>query len=241
MTPVGELTAGEVGYMATGLKTVRECRVGDTITCADRPAAEPLPGYKPVKPMVFAGLYPSEGEDYPLLQGCAGAAATQRRLAGHSAGTSTALNFGFRCGFLGLFHMEIIQERLEREYDLDLVATAPSVEYEVVMTRRRRSASSKARPTCPTNRPSSKSASRGCTCRFSPRTEYYRRGDGPGDANGAASSWQAGISRAGPRRAALLPAAGRDDRRLLRQAQERHARLRLDGLRIPRATAPPIW
>ncbi|MBK8902236.1 MAG: elongation factor 4 [Anaerolineaceae bacterium] len=133
LKPVDTLSAGEVGYIATGLKTVRECRVGDTITLRDRPAAEPLPGYQAVKPMVFAGFYPTEGEDYALLK-----EALERLQLNDAAllfeqETSDALNFGFRCGFLGLFHMEIIQERLEREYDLDLIATAPSVRYEVKM------------------------------------------------------------------------------------------------------------
>ena len=133
MKPVARLTAGEVGYIATGLKTVRECRVGDTITWRDRPATEPLPGYEAVKPMVFAGFYPTEGEDYALLKDALERLQLNDAALVYEPETSTALNFGFRCGFLGLFHMEIIQERLEREYDLDLVATAPSVRYEVVM------------------------------------------------------------------------------------------------------------
>lgn len=133
MKPVERLTAGEVGYIATGLKTVRECRVGDTITWRDRPATEPLPGYEAVKPMVFAGFYPTEGEDYALLKDALERLQLNDAALVYEPETSTALNFGFRCGFLGLFHMEIIQERLEREYDLDLVATAPSVRYEVVM------------------------------------------------------------------------------------------------------------
>ena len=133
MVPVDELTAGEVGYIATGLKTVRECRVGDTITLRDKPAAEPLHGYKAVKPMVYAGIYPSDGEDYPLLKEALERLQLNDASLVYEPETSNALNFGFRCGFLGLFHMEIIQERLEREYDLDIVATAPSVEYEVVM------------------------------------------------------------------------------------------------------------
>ncbi len=133
MKAVNRLTAGEVGYIATGLKTVRECRVGDTITLRDRPALEPLPGYESVKPMVFAGFYPTEGEDYALLKDALERLQLNDAALVFEPETSTALNFGFRCGFLGLFHMEIIQERLEREYDLDLVATAPSVRYEVVM------------------------------------------------------------------------------------------------------------
>ncbi len=133
MKPVDTLSAGEVGYIATGLKTVRECRVGDTITLREQPAAEPLPGYQAVKPMVFAGFYPTEGEDYSLLKEALERLQLNDAALVYEAETSNALNFGFRCGFLGLFHMEIIQERLEREYDLDLIATAPSVRYEVLM------------------------------------------------------------------------------------------------------------
>jgi GTP-binding protein LepA len=133
LVPVEELTAGEVGYIATGLKTVRECRVGDTITQRDGHAGEPLPGYRSVKPMVFAGLYPTEGEDYGLLKEALEKLQLNDASLVFEPETSNALNFGFRCGFLGLFHMEIVQERLEREYDLDIVATAPSVRYEVVM------------------------------------------------------------------------------------------------------------
>jgi GTP-binding protein LepA len=133
LKPVDTLSAGEVGYIATGLKTVRECRVGDTITLRDQPAAEPLPGYQAVKPMVFAGFYPTEGEDYSLLKEALERLQLNDAALVFEPETSNALNFGFRCGFLGLFHMEIIQERLEREYDLDLIATAPSVRYELKM------------------------------------------------------------------------------------------------------------
>lgn len=133
MKPVQRLTAGEVGYIATGFKTVRECRVGDTITLKAKPATQPLPGYKAAKPMVFAGFYPSDGEDYALLREALERLQLNDAALFFEPETSDALNFGFRCGFLGLFHMEIIQERLEREYDLDLVATAPSVRYEIVM------------------------------------------------------------------------------------------------------------
>jgi len=133
MRPTGVLSAGEVGYVATGLKSVRECRVGETITSAVRPAAEPLPGYRQVKPMVFAGFYPVEGEDYGDLKEALEKLQLNDASLVYEPETSQALNFGFRCGFLGLFHMDIIQERLEREYDLDVIATAPSVEYEVAM------------------------------------------------------------------------------------------------------------
>ena len=127
------LSAGEVGYIATGLKTVHECRVGDTVTLAARPAAEPLPGYRKVKPMVFAGVYPVEGEDYANLKDALEKLQLNDASLIYEPETSQALGFGFRCGFLGMFHMEIIQERIEREYDLDVVFTSPSVEYEVAM------------------------------------------------------------------------------------------------------------
>jgi len=134
MRPNEFLEAGDVGYVATGFKTVRECRVGDTITLANRPAGAALPGYQQAKPMVFAGIYPTEGEDYPDLREALEKLQLNDASLVYQPETSQALNFGFRCGFLGLFHMEIIQERLEREYDLDIVVTAPSVEYEVVLT-----------------------------------------------------------------------------------------------------------
>jgi GTP-binding protein LepA len=115
------------------LKTVRECRVGDTFTLAAGPADGPLPGYRHPKPMVFAGIYPVEGEDYQDLKEALEKLQLNDASLVYEPETSQALNFGFRCGFLGMFHMEIIQERLEREYDLDIIVTAPSVEYEVVL------------------------------------------------------------------------------------------------------------
>lgn len=134
LTPVDRLASGEVGYVATGLKSIRDARVGDTLTLDDTPASEPLAGYRPVKPMVFAGLYPAQANDYTLLRD----ALEKLRLSDASLTfepeSSVALGFGFRCGFLGLFHMEIVQERLEREYDLTLIFTAPSVEYMVRKT-----------------------------------------------------------------------------------------------------------
>ncbi len=133
LRPVTTLLAGEVGYIATGLKTVHECRVGDTITNTLHPAAAPLPGYRKVKPMVFAGIYPVEGEDYADLKDALEKLQLNDASLVFEPETSQALNFGFRCGFLGMFHMEIIQERLEREYNLDIIVTSPSVEYEVVL------------------------------------------------------------------------------------------------------------
>jgi GTP-binding protein LepA len=134
MVPTQGLSSGEVGYVASGLKTVRECRVGDTLTNHARPAKEPLPGYRKVKPMVFAGIYPVDGEAYEDLKEALEKLQLNDASLIYQPEISQALNFGFRCGFLGMFHMEIIQERLEREYDLDIIVTSPSVEYEVVMT-----------------------------------------------------------------------------------------------------------
>ena len=133
MTAAGELRAGEVGYVATGLKSVRECRVGDTKLDAAQPA-EPLKGYQPAKPMVFASIFPTYTDDYPLLRDALEKLQLNDASLTFTPENSAALGFGFRVGFLGLFHMEIIQERLEREYDLDVVVTAPSVEYEAVLT-----------------------------------------------------------------------------------------------------------
>src|SRR5437868_729688 len=128
----GVLTAGEVGYIATGFKHVKDCRVGDTVTTPNALGMiEALPGYKPAKPMVFAGIYPVEGSDYPLLRDALDRLKLNDASLFYEPETSNALGFGFRCGFLGLLHMEIVQERIEREYNLDILATAPSVEYYV--------------------------------------------------------------------------------------------------------------
>jgi GTP-binding protein LepA len=132
MLPVDSLGAGQVGYIATGFKTVQECRVGDTIVRANESNQSPLPGYKQVKPMVFAGIYPTNNDDYADLRDALDKLQLNDASLTYEPETSQALNFGFRVGFLGLFHMEIIQERLEREYDLDILATAPSVEYHVI-------------------------------------------------------------------------------------------------------------
>ena len=133
MTPVEILHPGEVGYIATGLKSVHECRVGDTITYAENPASEPLPGYKQAKPMVFAGFFPVDNEEYGNLRDALEKLQLNDAALVFEPETSQALNLGFRCGFLGMFHMEIIQERLEREYNLDIIATAPSVKYRALL------------------------------------------------------------------------------------------------------------
>ncbi len=134
MTPLNELVAGEVGYIATGLKSVADCQVGDTITLANAPASAPLPGYRPAKPMVFAGLYPIDSNAYPELREALERLKLNDAALSFQPESSAALGFGFRCGFLGLLHMEIVRERLEREYKLDLLITAPSVEYQVLLS-----------------------------------------------------------------------------------------------------------
>ena len=129
---VDALQAGQVGYVATGFKEVRDCTVGDTLTSHKQPATQPLPGYMPLKSMVFAGLYPADGEDYNSLRTALEKLQLNDASLNIEAENSTALGFGFRCGFLGLMHLEIVQERLEREYDLNIIATAPSVAYRVI-------------------------------------------------------------------------------------------------------------
>ena len=132
--PCDELTAGMVGYITASIKNVRDTRVGDTVTDADRPCAEPLPGYKKVNPMVYCGMYPADGAHYADLRDALEKLQLNDASLQYEPETSVALGFGFRCGFLGLLHLEIIQERLEREYDLDLVTTAPGVIYKVHKT-----------------------------------------------------------------------------------------------------------
>jgi GTP-binding protein LepA len=130
--PIKRLATGEVGYIATGLKAVADCRVGDTLTLATLPANEPVPGYRPAKPMVFAGFFPVLGEEYPALRDALEKLRLNDASLVYEPENSQALGFGFRAGFLGLLHLDIVQERLEREYDVDLIATSPSVEYRVV-------------------------------------------------------------------------------------------------------------
>ena len=134
LVPTSGLSSGEVGYLTASIKTVRDTRVGDTVTGAENPASEPLPGYRKVNPMVFCGIYPADGAKYPDLRDALEKLQLNDAALSFEPETSVALGFGFRCGFLGLLHLEIIQERLEREYNLDLVTTAPSVVYSLTLT-----------------------------------------------------------------------------------------------------------
>lgn len=134
MEKATELTAGEVGYITASIKTVGDAHVGDTVTTAENPATEALPGYRKVNPMVYCGLYPADGSDYEVLRDALEKLQLNDASLSYEPETSSALGFGFRCGFLGLLHLEIIQERLDREYNLDLIATVPSVVYKIYLT-----------------------------------------------------------------------------------------------------------
>ena len=134
LAPRGQISAGEVGYFTASIKTVADTRVGDTITLAEAPTAEALPGFRQVTPMVFCGIYPADGADYPDLKDALEKLQLNDAALSFEPETSAALGFGFRCGFLGLLHMEIITERLEREFDLDLITTTPGVQYRLTLT-----------------------------------------------------------------------------------------------------------
>src|SRR5205823_12771386 len=131
-TPVKVLQAGDVGYLITGVKDVRQAQVGDTVTSTEKPAAQALPGYREPKPMVWSGLYPAEGGDYTMLRDALDKLKLSDAALVYEPESSMALGFGFRCGFLGLLHMDIVKERLEREFGLELIATAPNVEFHVI-------------------------------------------------------------------------------------------------------------
>ena len=180
MTPAKELNVGEVGYVATGLKAVKDLTVGDTLTVASRPAKVALPGYHPSQPMVFAGLYPVESSDYPMLRDALDKLQLNDASLTYEPESSAALGFGFRCGFLGLLHMEIVQERLEREFDIDLLATAPSVEYHVRAARRNTGQDRQSLRASVTGRNRGHSRTVGQDQRHHSDT-LYRRDHGPGD------------------------------------------------------------
>ena len=214
------LSAGEVGYVITGLKEVSELRVGDTLTAEHGRRAEPLPGYKDVKPMVFAGLFPTDSDDYPELRDALEKLKLNDAALFYEPETSQALGFGFRCGFLGLLHMEIVRERLEREFDLDLLVTAPNVAYRVRAQNGPSGPRCTTRPTCRT--PSTRSRSRTSRRRSSSR----RSTSAPvmelcNERRGRFDHMEYLSEDA---RASDLRAAARRDRaRLLRRAQVAHA------------------
>src|SRR5207249_2800059 len=131
-TPVPTLSAGDVGYLVTGVKEVRLAKVGETVTMQDRPATRALPGYREPKPMVWSGLFPADGNEYPLLRDALDKLKLSDAALVYEPESSLAMGFGFRCGFLGLLHMDIVKERLEREFDLEVTATAPNVEFRII-------------------------------------------------------------------------------------------------------------
>ena len=160
LVPRDQISAGEVGYFTASIKTVADTRVGDTVTGAENPAPQPLPGYRSVNPMVFCGIYPADGAKYPDLREALEKLQLNDAALSYEPETSAALGFGFRCGFLGLLHMEIIQERLEREFNLDLITTAPSVIYHLTLTDGTKLAIDNPPPIIPIPPPSQKRRSR---------------------------------------------------------------------------------
>ena len=230
LVPVRELRAGEVGYVATGLKSVRDAQVGDTVTNARNPAAEPLPGYQEAKSLVFAGIYPISGEDYPLLRDALEKLHLNDASFTYTPESSIALGFGFRCGFLGLLHMEIVQERLEREFDLDLIASAPSVEYRVVLTNGRGVVAVDNPALMPSAGEIEVIEEPWVTVKVVTPSQLHRGADGPvDDPPRDVPRPRVPRSAAGPD--VVRDAAGRAHRRLLRPAQEPQPGLCLDGLR----------
>ncbi len=235
----GNLHAGEVGYIATGLKTVQDLDVGDTITLAARPAATLLPGYEPMKPMVFAGLYPSSPDDYPDLRDALEKLQLNDAALTYEPETSQALGFGFRLGFLGLFHMEIVQERLEREYDMDIIFTAPSVAYRILKTDGEMiTIDSPADLPDPTLIEHVEEP--WCESAHFYAVRIYRHGDGSGDqaARRAAQSDLAGHQTGGD--FVLHPAFG-DHCRFLQRSQSAHKWLCQHGLHARRISRRPTW
>ena len=229
--PSKGLGVGEVGYLITGVKDVRQSRVGDTVTNAAKPATQALGGYRDPKPMVFSGLYPIDGSDYPALRDALDKLKLNDAALSYQPETSVALGFGFRVGFLGMLHLEIIRERLEREFDLDLISTLPNVEYDVTMDDGKL-----VDVTNPSEFPGGKVREvrepvvRGTI--IAP-TRVHRRHHGavPAAARDASGD---GLPVARARRDALLAASGRDRLRLLRPAEVQDPRVRLAGLRARR-------
>ena len=237
MQPIDRLEAGEVGYIVTGIKDVSEVQVGDTFTHVRGGATEPLPGYLDVKPMVFAGLFPTDADDYQDLRDALEKLSLNDASLVYEPETSQALGFGFRCGFLGLLHMDVVRERLEREFDLDLLVTTPNVAYEVAddagaqsrCTTRRR---------CPTRTRSSRRREPYVKASLIVPKEYVGTVMelAPGPPRRVRPH---GVPLADARAAHLRAAAGRDRARLLRPAQEPHARATPRSTTSSRASARP--
>ena len=230
--PAEKLSAGEVGYLITGIKDVTTLAVGDTLTTKRSAAAEALPGYRDVKPMVFCGLFPMNNDDYPELRDALEKLTLNDARSRWEPETSDALGFGFRCGFLGLLHMDIVRERLEREYDLELMATMPSVEFEVTLT------DGEVIPVHnPTDMPgpgADRRDPRALHPRLDPHAEGVHRPDHgalPGPPR-RPPGHALPVLRA--RAADLRPPAGGDRARLLRPAQDPHQGLRVARLRADR-------
>ena len=230
LVPVDRLVAGEVGYIATGLKNVREAQVGDTVTTVAAPVAEPLPGYQEAKSLVFAGIYPVSGEDYPLMREALEKLHLNDASFTYEPESSVALGFGFRCGFLGLLHMEIVQERLEREFDLDLIASAPSVEYHVNLMHGRGVVVVDNPALLPN--PSDIESIEEPWVKLSVVTPSQYIGAAHGAVDEPARDVRDdGVPGPDPGRAPLRDAARGAHRRLLRPDEEPQPGLRLDGLR----------
>ena len=196
-TPSRGLGVGEVGYLITGVKDVRQSKVGDTVTNAQRPSTQALPGYTDPKPMVFSGLYPIDGSDYPVLREALDKLKLSDASLNYEPETSVALGFGFRCGFLGLLHLEIVTERLEREFGLDLISTAPSVTYEVTTEDRKQYTVTNPQRVPFGNEDRARDRAHGARC--DPRAEGLRGHDHGALPDPARHAHRHGLSRRGPR------------------------------------------
>ena len=226
-TPSKGLGVGEVGYLITGVKDVRLSKVGDTVTNLAKPATESLRGYADAKPMVFSGLYPLDGTDYPVLRDALEKLMLNDAALVYEPETSVALGFGFRVGFLGLLHLEITRERLEREFNLDLISTAPNVVYEVTLEDKK-----VVHVTNPSEFPDrqDRRSPRADGVRHHPGAERVRRRHHGAVPEPARRHGRHGLPLRGPRGDPLPPAAGRDRLRLLRHPEVQDPRLRLAGL-----------
>ena len=226
--PSKGLGVGEVGYLITGVKDVRQSKVGDTVTNAAKPAATALAGYRDPKPMVFSGLYPIDGSQYPDLREALDKLKLNDAALVYEPETSAALGFGFRCGFLGLLHLEIVRERLEREFDLDLISTAPNVVYDVILDDGERGR--RHQPLGVPRRQGRRGARTRCAG-DDPEPERVHRRDHGAVPAAPGQPARHGLPVHGAGRDALPAAAGRDRLRLLRPAEVAHPRLRLARLR----------